>query len=348
MQSPVQELMSPPVHSQRRFPTRAAFVGTRFLACVASSVLLVGLPGRSAAVENRDIEVLVDSYLQTSNPDKRQIAFFEVIKKISGEREAGKPEKALEIATDLASSIKEDSEFLSITESQIGEIYVDLKQWTLAKEHFMKALRLEAARAAKGVERFEVPLMWLAGVSIQLGEFDDAEGYYIRLLEMKQKAYGARTYRTIAQLWALANLALSQKDLSKAESYVKHELDIWATKPTLFGVPLGDAAKALQNLGAVRAHQGKLADAISLHLQARELLQAPIRGASGEGRGVGAGTLARAIECEDRLASLHMKNGNIKAAEMHVKNRQKLQALVTHPPYVVSDALWYQTVLPLP
>lgn len=348
MQSPVQALMSTPVHSKGHPPTFVTSVGVRLLACATLAVLLFGLPDQAGAAEDRDIEVLVNSYLQASNPDKRQLAFWEAIGKIAEERKAGRPQRALEMATHLASLLTEDSEFLSVTESQIGELYVHLKQWTLAKAHFMKALRLEETRAAKDVERFEAPLMWLAGVSIQLGEFDVAEGHYVRLLEMRQKAYGALTYRTIGQLWALANLGLRQNDLSKAERYIKQELDIWATKPEFFGVSLGDAAKALQNLGAVRAHQGNLADAISLHLQARELLQAPIRTASEEGSEVGAGTLARAIECEERLTSLYMKNGNEKGAEMHAKARQKLQALVTHPPYVVSDALWYQAVLPLP
>ncbi|MFC3148885.1 tetratricopeptide repeat protein [Piscinibacterium candidicorallinum] len=301
-----------------------------------------------SALEDRDIDALVSSYLQAVNPDKKQAAFWEAIGEIRNERKAGRPEKALELATKLASALTEDYKLLSVTESQIGELHVDLKQWALAKSHFTNALRLEEARHATEIERVEGPLMWLAGVSIQLGEVDVAERHYIRLLEMKQQAHGPLHYSAISQLWALANLALRRSDLLKAERYIKQELDIWRTKPMFFGVSLGDESTALQNLGSVRAHQGKFSEAISLHLKARDLLQTPIRLASKDGSGIGAGTLARAIECEERLTALYERAGNAVAAEKHTRYRQQFQALVSHPPYVLTHALWYQALLPLP
>lgn len=334
------------VHSKDR-PSRLACWG-RLLAFGTSAVILLGLPGQVSALEARDIDTFVSSYLLAVNPDKRQVAFWEAIGEVSNERKAGRPQKALELATKLASALTEDSKLLSVTQSQIGELYVDLKQWPLAKSHFTNALRLEEAQPDAEIDRFEGPLMWLAGISIQLGEVDVAERHYVRVLEMKQRANGPLHYSVIGQLWALANLALRQSDLPKAEKYIKQELDIWSTEPKFFGVPLGDASKALQNLGSVRAHQGKFSEAISLHLKARDLLQAPIRSASEEGSEIGAGTLARAIECEERLTSLYERTGNPVEAERDTKHRQRFKALVSHPPYVLTHELWHQALLPLP
>lgn len=346
-------------HSRAQFAAFLTFVGARALAC-ATFFFLFGLPNQARAendqtidarvrAENdRLVDVLFESYLQALKPDDRQLSFWKLIEEIRNERKMGRPDRALEIAKHVASLVTEDPELLSITESQIGEIHVDLKQWATAKTHFSNALRLEENRVAKDVERFEGPLMWLAGVSIKLEELNSAEEYYVRLLQMTQKIYGTLSYRTIGQLWALANLGLRQNDLPKAEKFIKQELDIVASKPSFLGVSLAEPTKALQNLGAVRAHQGKLAHAISLHLQARELLHAPIRSASKEERAVGAGDLARAIECEERLVYLYIKAGNKKKVEMHSRAHQNLLALVTQPPITVSDALWFQTLLPLP
>jgi tetratricopeptide (TPR) repeat protein len=197
------------IHSKGR-PTRFKPSNWARLLAVTLAVSLLGLSGQVCALEDRDIDALISSYSQALNPNKRQAAFWEAIGEVRNERKAGRPEKALELATKLAAASAKDSDLLSVTESQIGELYVDLNQWAQAKSHFTSALRLEEARPAVEIERFEGPLMWLAGVSIQLGEADVAERHYVRLLEMKQRAKGALNYSAIGQLWALANLALRQ------------------------------------------------------------------------------------------------------------------------------------------
>lgn len=321
----------------------------RLFACALFGFLLFCVAGRSAAIDDRDIDALIKPYLQARNPNGRKAAFWEAIRSIREESGTGDARKAVETATRLASSLRtEDAELLSAAEAEIGTLQVQLGNWTHAKTHFANALRLEESRPAGPIERFEYPLMWLAGVAIQLGDLSDAESCYLRLLQMKQEAYGPLHYRTIGQLWALANLGVRQRDLAKAERHVNQELAIWRTNPKFMGEPVGDASTALQNLGAIRAHQGRLDDAIAAHLQARTLLAAPLSAASAKGEEVGGGALSRAMQCEERLASLYLRKGDAARAEMHAGERQKLQALSSRPAIVASPALWHQSLLPLP
>jgi tetratricopeptide (TPR) repeat protein len=229
----------------------------------------------------------------------------------------------------------------------LGEVWAVRRDWPAAKRQFELALAIQESLTPTDAKLLESPTMWLAGVLLELGELDAARGHYLKLLQLKQSAFGPLHYEQIGQLWALAHLSLKQGKLVDAEAHVTQELKIWATDPKFMGVPVGDASAALQNLGAIRAHQGRLAEATALHQQARDILVQPLEAAE-PGEPVGAGAVARAVACEARLVALYERTGNRPQAAKHRQAGAAWAKLTDRPPLVMTDPLWHQDLLPLP
>ena len=192
-------------------------------------------------------------------------------------------------------------------------------------------------------------------VHSELGDYVEAEAYFLRALAADEEAYGRDSRNLSATLMYLAGNYIDRKEYASAESTYHRLLKIMETPRgaktgesvevlraiatsyrlqgrfseaestirrilgiwpvKVLGVKFDGTAFELQNLAALRVYVGRYEDAISLHLRALQLLEQELSEAQSSSIGPGNGTYGRLVTCLERLTALNRRVGKQNEAD---------------------------------
>lgn len=266
-------------------------------------------------------------------------------------REQARYDEALASAKTLLDDIGGEnappSEPLAIVLTHLGRIHADQKRYASAHPYFVRALNVDEHRFGKESWELRDALMYLAGNHVAQSQFAPAEEAYLRLLAIGEREFGRAHVNLTLPLQALARAYHVQRRTDDAEKILERVMGLWSTpSATSFGVRFDGSPWTLQSLGALQAARGELKKAVSLHREAMKLIEAELVVSAKKWGSPGNGVLARAAECQERLALLHRALKQDAAAAAAETRAAKLKAEMSGEPFGTPES-WAQGVLPL-
>lgn len=229
--------------------------------------------------------------------------------------------------------------------TQIGRIKADQGQYAEAQPFFSQALALvESVRGVKSRD-YVYAAMDVAGNHVNLGQFAEAEAIYLKLLKLNDGNKGVYAPELSTPHRALASLYFRQGRLLESEKLLLQTLK--SASVEALGVKFDVSPYVWQSLGAIHVARGNVKEAIALHRKALDVLDDELSESREKWGTPGNGTLARSIECLERLEKLSGMVKREKDAGRYAAQAAALRAEMGGEP-LSTPMSWGQGVFPLP
>lgn len=234
-----------------------------------------------------------------------------------------------------------------------------------------RALALFESASDTRKEDLSLVLTQLGRVYAELGDYGQAETYFVRALTADEEAYGPDSRKLETALMYLAGSYVDRRAYASAEStYLRllrikekshgsrsgENVEVLRAIATLYrlqgrfaeaesiiertltiwpvtvlGVKFDGTSHDLQNLAVLRVDAGRFEDAISLHLRALQLLERALLEAQASSVGPGNGTYWRLVNCLERLVRLSQRVGRHKEAAEFERRAEVYRSKISPP-----------------
>jgi tetratricopeptide (TPR) repeat protein len=184
---------------------------------------------------------------------------FELQEALNYFRKAAEIQAALELETDLASSL-----------GWQGYLYDSQGRYSEAEPLYVRSLEISERHLGLDHPDVATSLNNLAGLYDSQGRYSEAESLYVRSLEISERQLGADHPAVATSLNNLAELYRTQGRYSEAEPLYVRSLEI---SERHLGLDHPNVASCLNNLALCYSSQGRYSEAEPLHVRSLEIIK---------------------------------------------------------------------------
>jgi len=146
----------------------------------------------------------------------------------------------------------------------LGNGYKRMQQLPDAERCYREALRLYQINGVEDAERLSIALLNIGVVCAEAGRNEQAESYYLQVLQMRIQALGRNHWRVGNTYNNLAHCRRRLRDFASAEDYAQKAVEILDTRPE-------SLCTAIDTQSRIFEDQGRVEEALAAAARAREI-----------------------------------------------------------------------------
>jgi tetratricopeptide (TPR) repeat protein len=159
-----------------------------------------------------------------------------------------------------------DASSLASPYINLGNGYKRMQQFQDAERCYHEALRLYQVNGVEDPEQLSIALLNIGVVCAETGRNEEAERYYLQVLQMRIQALGRNHWRVGHTYNNLANCRRRLRDFKSAEDYAQKAAEILDTRPE-------SLCNVIETQSRIFEDQGRVEEALAATTRAREIQQ---------------------------------------------------------------------------
>jgi tetratricopeptide (TPR) repeat protein len=160
----------------------------------------------------------------------------------------------------------QDASLLASPHINLGNGYKRMQQFQDAERCYHEALRIYQVNGIEDPEQLSIALLNIGVVCAETGRNEEAERYYLRVLEMRIQTLGRNHWRVGHTYNNLANCRRRLRDFVSAEDYAQKAVEILDARPE-------SLCNAIETQSRIFEDQGRVEEALAATTRAREVQQ---------------------------------------------------------------------------